>query len=71
MKTFSDWMEEEGIPGIFGINTGALTKKIREKGTILRRIVFYLSTDISKYKFLDPNERHLVAEVSTKVYNYF
>ena len=31
-KTLSKWLEEEGVPGIYGIDTRALTKKIRERG---------------------------------------
>lgn len=59
-------MEEQGIPGIQGIDTRALTKKIREKGTMLGRIVFNLPIDYN-YKISDPNKRNLVAEVSMKV----
>lgn len=34
-KTLSEWMKEYNIPGISGVDTRALTKKIREKGTLL------------------------------------
>lgn len=34
-KTLSQWMKEYNIPGISGIDTRALTKKIRERGTLL------------------------------------
>ncbi|KAF2879128.1 hypothetical protein ILUMI_27035 [Ignelater luminosus] len=70
-KTLSEWMEEQGIPGIQGIDTRALTKKIREKGTMLGRIVFNLPIDYN-YKISDPNKQNLVAEVSMQkpvVYN--
>lgn len=33
--TLSDWLLEEGIPGIQGIDTRQLTKKLREKGVML------------------------------------
>ena len=33
--TLSEWMARHGVPGISGIDTRALTKKIRENGTIL------------------------------------
>lgn len=36
-KTLSEWMEEHKIPGISGIDTRALTKKIRENGTVSGR----------------------------------
>lgn len=35
VKTLSEWMKEHNIPGISGVDTRALTKKIREKGTLL------------------------------------
>lgn len=63
-------MVEEGIPGIFGIDTRQLTKKIREKGTILGRIVYELPILEEVINFLDPNTRNLVEEVSVKV-KYF
>jgi len=60
-RSLSDWMTEEGIPGIFGIDTRELTKKLREKGTMLGKIV--AEKDIA---FLDPGTENLVAEVSVK-----
>jgi carbamoyl-phosphate synthase small subunit len=33
-KTLEEWLKEEKIPGIQGIDTRALTKKIREKGVM-------------------------------------
>src|SRR3989344_9708942 len=37
--TLDKWLKKEGIPGITGIDTRMLTKKLREKGTMLGRIV--------------------------------
>jgi carbamoyl-phosphate synthase small subunit len=34
-KTLEEWLKEEKIPGIQGIDTRALTKKIREKGVMM------------------------------------
>mgnify|MGYP003099628544 CR=1 FL=1 len=34
-----DWLKEEKIPGIYGIDTRALTKKLREHGVMMGRIV--------------------------------
>lgn len=34
-KTLNQWMVEHNVPGISGVDTRALTKKIRENGTIL------------------------------------
>lgn len=59
-------MKEQNVPGIYKVDTRALTKIIREKGTILGKIVsekplLRLSMNLS---IEDPNKRNLVAEVS-------
>lgn len=41
-QSLSDWMKKYNIPGISGIDTRALTKKIREKGTIMGMLNFML-----------------------------
>ena len=38
-RSLSDWMIEEKIPGIYGIDTRMLTRKLRDKGTMLGKIV--------------------------------
>ena len=66
-RSLNAWLREEGIPGIEGIDTRALTKKLRERGVMLGKIVF--DGDVA---LEDPNTRNLVAEVSTRekiVYN--
>lgn len=60
-------MMEENIPGIQGIDTRQLTKKIREKGTILGKIVHSLPVTEDNVQIADPNARNLVDEVSIKV----
>jgi carbamoyl-phosphate synthase small subunit len=60
-KSLADWLRENSIPGIFGVDTRALTKIIREKGAMLGKIV--VEEDIS---FYDPNKDNLVEKVSTK-----
>ncbi|MDP2750881.1 MAG: glutamine-hydrolyzing carbamoyl-phosphate synthase small subunit [Nanoarchaeota archaeon] len=37
-SSLSDWMNDNNIPGIYGIDTRALTKKLRSQGTMLGRI---------------------------------
>ena len=49
-----------------GVDTRALTKKIREKGTLLGKLVLD-GTPEESLSFEDPNKRHLVQEVSLKV----
>lgn len=67
-KTLSQWMVEQNIPGISDIDTRALTKVIREKGSILGKIVHAQPpmsvTEIPSIS--NPNDRNLVAEVSCK-----
>ncbi|HAG15725.1 MAG TPA: carbamoyl-phosphate synthase (glutamine-hydrolyzing) small subunit [Bacteroidales bacterium] len=60
-KSLHEWMIENEIPGIYDIDTRALTKILREKGSMLGKIL-QNNTDIP---FIDPNLRNLVAEVST------
>jgi len=59
-KSLSDWMKEHDIPGIYGIDTRELTKKLRQKGTLLGKIVY----NNEKITYENPNKRNLVAEVS-------
>ncbi|CAD6208372.1 GSCOCG00003378001-RA-CDS [Cotesia congregata] len=67
-KTLSQWMVEQNIPGISDIDTRALTKVIREKGSILGKIVHAQPpmsvTEIPSIS--NPNDRNLVSEVSCK-----
>ncbi|MFT7184043.1 MAG: carbamoyl-phosphate synthase small subunit [Oceanicoccus sp.] len=68
-KSLSDWMKEYGIPGITGIDTRALTKKLREEGALLGKI-HYEDTKPSD-EFYDPNKENLVAKVSvSEVHTY-
>ncbi|KAG0278845.1 hypothetical protein BGZ95_002994 [Linnemannia exigua] len=74
------WLKEYNIPAIYGIDTRAMTKKIRSQGVMLGKILFptalvgptVVPADeewMSEYQnvdWVDPNERNLVAEVSLK-----
>ncbi|HJN57098.1 MAG: glutamine-hydrolyzing carbamoyl-phosphate synthase small subunit [Candidatus Woesearchaeota archaeon] len=59
-KSLGEWLKEHNIPGIFDIDTRELTKKLREKGTMLGKIVIN-DEDVKLY---DPNKIDLVKEVS-------
>jgi carbamoyl-phosphate synthase/aspartate carbamoyltransferase/dihydroorotase len=65
-QTLSDWLKANDVPGISGIDTRELTKKIREKGSILGKLIMGLNVP-SDITFSDPNLRNLVSEVSIKV----
>ncbi len=64
VKSLDAWMKEQNIPGITGLNTRELTQTLREKGSMLGKIIIEKKTRIQKME--DPNKRNLVAEVSTK-----
>ena len=63
VKSLSEWLSEEGIPGISGIDTRALTRILRERGTVPGKIV-PVEPGPDDIPFDDPNMRNLVAEVS-------
>ncbi|WP_319482446.1 glutamine-hydrolyzing carbamoyl-phosphate synthase small subunit [uncultured Draconibacterium sp.] len=58
-KSLSDWLKEYEVPGLFDIDTRALTKILREKGSMLGKIEFEDEID-----FYDPNKENLVAVAS-------
>jgi len=60
-KNLGTWLEEHNIPAIYDIDTRALTKKLRENGVMLGKVLVH--EDIA---FDDPNKKNLVAEVSCK-----
>jgi len=62
--SLSTWLKKHKIPGISGIDTRALTKKLREKGVMLGKITTKIPKNINKFN--DPNLTNLVNEVSTK-----
>ncbi|PID61829.1 MAG: carbamoyl phosphate synthase small subunit [Ignavibacteriae bacterium] len=60
-KSLSEWLIENKVPGIFGLDTRALTKKLREKGSMLGEVIVDNEIDLE-----DPNKINLVEKVSTK-----
>lgn len=62
------WLEHHGIPGITGIDTRALTKKLREHGVMLGALSPHLPPPEGRggLDIEDPNNSNLVAEVSCK-----
>jgi len=59
-QSLAAWLKDNNIPGIFDIDTRELTKKIREKGAMLGKILIN-DVDIDYY---DPNKVDVVKEVS-------
>ena len=60
-KSLGQWLKEEKVPALSGIDTRKLTKHIREKGAMLAKIIF--DEDIP---FYNPNETNLVEKVSIR-----
>lgn len=60
------WLEHHKIPAISGVDTRALTKKLREHGVMLGRIMQGEGKREKDEGIEDPNNRNLVAEVSCK-----
>ena len=60
--SLGDWLKKWKVPGLCGVDTRALTKKLREQGSMLGKIVF----DSEDIPFYNPDEDNLVAQVSTK-----
>ena len=64
-SSLSDWLKKEGVPAICGVDTRALTKKIRESGVLLGKLICQ-GEDVMTLPWCDPNAKNLVAEVSIK-----
>jgi len=63
VKSLDQWLKEHNVPGIFGIDTRELTKILREKGSMLGKIIPEGRELKSVY---DPNLENQVAIVSCK-----
>lgn len=64
VKSLDAWLKEQGIPGVYGVDTRAITKLIREKGVMLGKVAVD-GTQVPE-GFDDPNTENLVALTSTK-----
>jgi carbamoyl-phosphate synthase small subunit len=58
-RSLPQWLHDEGIPCLAGVDTRALTKRLRQKGCMLGKIVLG-DEDVA---FHDPNRENLVAAV--------
>ena len=61
VKSLGDWLKESKVPGLYGIDTRALTKILRMKGSMLGKIEF----EDEPVELYDPNKENLVAIAST------
>ena len=66
VESLGDWLKREQIPGITGIDTRALTKKLREHGVMMGRIVFEEEVQMKKEEFPKYGDINYVDKVSCK-----
>ncbi|MEK6926586.1 MAG: glutamine-hydrolyzing carbamoyl-phosphate synthase small subunit [Nanoarchaeota archaeon] len=59
--SLDEWLKKNKIPGVFGVDTRALTSIIRDNGTMLAKIKIK-----NNLYFFDPNKIDIVKEVSIK-----
>ena len=62
-RSLADWLISEKIPGLYDIDTRALTKHLRSHGSMLGRIVVEGEGECG---FYDPNAENLIALTSVK-----
>ncbi|MBL1211862.1 MAG: glutamine-hydrolyzing carbamoyl-phosphate synthase small subunit [Ignavibacteriae bacterium] len=67
-RSLHEWMAEENIPGITGIDTRKLTRQLRENGTMLGKIFHDddKKEGFDKKNIHDPNDDNLAELVSIK-----
>ncbi len=69
-RSLSDWLKEQHVAGIYGIDTRALAKHLREKGSMLGKIIIG-DQEPNSVDWYDPNKENLVAKTScTEVETY-
>lgn len=64
VKSLDQWLKEHDVPGVFGVDTRAITKIIREHGVMLGKVVTEGYPEPAAFE--DPNLNNLVAEASVK-----
>lgn len=67
-RSLSEWLADQGIVGVYGIDTRALAKHLRDKGSMLGRITVEGSEPVA---FYDPNKENLVAKTSVDKVEYY
>ncbi|KAF7617917.1 aspartate carbamoyltransferase [Aspergillus flavus] len=80
-SSLGQWLKEQGVPAMHGVDTRALTKRIRQKGSMLGRMLLQKSDEtleeapvdkdswrsyFEQTEWVDPNKKNLVSEVSIR-----
>ena len=63
VSSLHNWLEKHHVPGLTGVDTRVLTKKLREHGVMLGTIKMQ-NAESKMQNFSDPNKENLVADVS-------
>lgn len=67
VQSLGEWCAREGVPAISGVDTRAIVTYLREQGSSLARITVGEEYDADQDEaFVDPEQIHLVRQVSTK-----
>ena len=67
VESLGEWCAREGVPAISGVDTRAIVTHLREQGSSLARITIGEEYDADQDEaFVDPEQIHLVRQVSTK-----
>ncbi|KAJ5690845.1 Protein pyrABCN [Penicillium macrosclerotiorum] len=75
-SSLGEWLKEQGVPAMHGVDTRALTKRIRQKGSMLGRMLLRKAGDadatgiegaewkshFEEIEWVDPNTKNLVDE---------
>ncbi len=64
VQSLDKWLEDNDIPGMYGIDTRELTKVLRTTGVMLGKIT--TQPDDETFNVIDPNETYLAGEVGVK-----
>ncbi len=59
VRSLDEWLREGGVPGLTGVDTRHITKRLRARGVMPGRLV----DDTGTVDFEDPNQRDLASEV--------
>lgn len=75
-SSLGSWLKEQGVPAVYGVDTRALTKRIRVEGSMLGRLRLQTQKSLADsasashavepeyepVEWINPNEKNLVAE---------
>lgn len=62
-RSLGNWLASEGVPGVYGIDTRALTRHLRDRGTALGKLVVDGKPEPKSY---DPAKENVVSLVSRR-----